>query len=177
VDHFFLLLSHFPCPAQTKLGKQCKHRCVIGVPFCYTHLLYKQHLRIKKSTLPNAGLGLFAVDPLDSTPHIVFKKGKTITKYFGEMIDVEESNDRCRDSTAPFAIEITHNLFEDGATKRVVGAIANTKPYHNNATISIYQNHAQLKATKNIYHNEEIFLSYGRAFRLVEDGVSHKTTK
>ena len=41
-------LVSFQCAAHSKSGSRCKRRCVIGIPFCYTHLLYKNHLRIKK---------------------------------------------------------------------------------------------------------------------------------
>ena len=27
------------CTAHSKAGSRCKRRCVIGIPFCYTHLL------------------------------------------------------------------------------------------------------------------------------------------
>ena len=39
-------LVSFQCVAHSKSGSRCKRRCVIGIPFCYTHLLYKNHLRI-----------------------------------------------------------------------------------------------------------------------------------
>ena len=26
------------CTAHSKAGSRCKRRCVIGIPFCYTHL-------------------------------------------------------------------------------------------------------------------------------------------
>ncbi len=75
------ILHSIQCTAINKKGSQCKRRCIIGIPYCYTHLLYQKHLRIKKSLIPNGGLGLFAEDPLDSSRHIVFKKNEIITKY------------------------------------------------------------------------------------------------
>ena len=166
------------CTAHSKAGSRCKRRCVIGIPFCYTHLLYNNHLRIKKSTIPEAGLGLFAMDPLDSSNHVIFKAGETITKYYGETINLAELNNRYHHKTAPYAIEIIrHKLYEDGALSRGVGATANRKTGSANATLSINTRgkYASLKATKNIYNNQEIFLSYGTAFKMNENNVSHST--
>ena len=169
-------LVSLQCTAKTSNHQQCKRRCVIGIPFCYTHLLFQCHLRIKQSTLPHAGLGLFAVDAMDSSPHVIFKKGQTITFYHGEMINLQQLNARYSKKTAPYTIQINQNKYEDASIKRGVGSIANTKPNHNNATISISNQKAKLVATKNIHNGDEIFLSYGRSFKLNEPNVSHITT-
>ena len=117
-------------------------------------------------------------DPLDSSNHVIFKAGETITKYYGETINLAELNNRYHHKTAPYAIEIIrHKLYEDGALSRGVGATANRKIGSANATLSINTRgkYASLKATKNIYNNQEIFLSYGTAFKMNENNVSHST--
>lgn len=47
------------CTANTKAGKHCKQRTAKG-QFCWNHLRSERGLRIKKSTVPQAGQGLFA---------------------------------------------------------------------------------------------------------------------
>jgi hypothetical protein len=166
------------CQDTAKTGKQCKRRSVIGSPYCSAHLAYKHHLKIEESNITNAGKGLFAVDPLSSNPNdIIFKKGSNIVEYTGEIINGEELNDRYQDKTAPYTVQLNKDKFIDGAKIRGVGSLANTKPNHNNATISVYRSKASIKASKNIKNGDEIYLSYGRSYRLKEPGVSHETTK
>jgi hypothetical protein len=45
---------------------------------CWQHLKQKEALRITKSTIPGAGLGLFTVKPL--------VRGENITKYTGRVV-------------------------------------------------------------------------------------------
>lgn len=162
----------------TKKGLQCKRKCVIGSPYCATHLCYEHNLKIKTSQIPNSGKGLFAVDPTDSThKETIFRKGETIVKYNGEVINLEELIERYGNKTAPYAIGLSKNRFEDGAKIRGCGALANTKPNFNNANISISRGRAVLKATKNIKNGDEIYVSYGRQYKLNEDGVEYATTK
>lgn len=161
----------------TKAGARCKRRCVIGSPWCSTHLSYKHHLKIKPSLISNAGKGLYACDPLNSTSNaVLFKKGETIVKYHGELINLETLNERYDHHTAPYTVQISANSYEDGAKTRGIGSLANTNPGHNNATFSIYQGRASLKATKPIRNGEEIYLSYGRAYKLNEPDVEYGTT-
>jgi hypothetical protein len=175
--HYRCILESIQCIAHTNSNKQCKKQTVIGSPYCYTHLLYKHHLRIKKSTIPDAGMGLFAIDPMDSEHKIIFKRNDTIALYKGEIIDKDELINRYSNKTPPYAIGINKNRFEDGASVRGVGSIANTKAGHNNATISVHNGYAKIKATKNIYNEDEIFLSYGKSHKLNELNVLYITKK
>lgn len=179
--HYRCFLESIQCIDQTNAHKQCKRQTVIGSPYCYTHLLYKHHLRIKKSTIPNSGNGLFAVDPMDSSHKVIFKPNDpelcVIALYKGEIIDKDELIERYGNKTPPYVVGINNNRYEDGAKIRGVGSIANTKPNHNNATISVHNGYAKIKATKNIYNGDEIFLSYGRSHKLNEQGVNHTTKR
>lgn len=179
--HYRCMLESIRCIDHTKAHKQCKRQTVIGSPYCYTHLLYKHHLRIKKSTIPNAGLGLFAVDPMDSSHKIIFKADdrrlSVIALYKGEIIDEEELIERYSNKTPPYVVGISEDRYKDGAKIRGIGSIANRKAGHNNATISVHNGYAKIKATKNIYNGDEIFLSYGNSHRLNQAGVTHETIK
>jgi hypothetical protein len=170
-------LKSIQCIDHTKAHTQCKRQTVIGLPYCYTHFLYKHHLRIKKSTIPNAGMGIFAVDPTDSSQKIIFKPNDTIALYKGEIIDKDILIERYAGKTPPYVVGINKNRYEDGARYRGVGSIANTKAGHNNATISVHNKYAKIKATKNIYNGDEVFLSYGKSHKLNELTVSQSTKK
>jgi hypothetical protein len=151
-------------------GGQCKRKTCIGSPYCYIHLLLVRHLRIKQSTLPNGGKGLFAMDPKATANAVVFKKGDTIIDYDGELINDNTKTARYGKYTAPYAVECKKDCNVDCACERGVGANANTNPNHNNATFSVDRGRktVKIKASKNIRNGEEIFLSYGRSFKLNE---------
>lgn len=44
------------------------------------------------------------MDPLDSSYHVIFKAGETITKYYGETINLADN--RYHHKTAPYALFI-----------------------------------------------------------------------
>lgn len=71
---------------------------------------------IRKSNINNAGLGLFAVDPMNSNPNkVIFPKGSKIVKYQGEIINTAQLHERYGEQTAPYAVLISTNRYEDAA--------------------------------------------------------------
>lgn len=169
-------VESFQCIDHTKTGARCKRRCVIGSPVCSTHLAYRHHLKIKPSLIPGAGKGLFAYDPLCRDPNeVLFKRGETICKYYGEVLNLDQLIERYGNKTAPYAIGVSSSRFEDAARVRGIGSLANTLPNHNNATISVHHGRASIKATKPIRNGDEIYLSYGRSYKLNEVGSSYST--
>ena len=52
-------LQSMRCTSQTQNGKRCKNRTRKSHK-CWIHLGKEDNLRIKPSTIPNAGLGLFS---------------------------------------------------------------------------------------------------------------------
>lgn len=175
-EYFSANVESFQCQEQTRAGHQCTRTTVIGSPYCYTHLLYIHRLRIKKSTIPNAGKGLFAMTGRPGN-EILFREEDTICEYHGEVIDKDTLDERYGEFTAPYAVEVNEDRFIDSSTARGVGSLANSKPRHQNAHLTVYRNRVFVKATKNIRNNKEIFCSYGRGgYKNDEEGVVHSTT-
>ena len=83
-------LKTFQCEAINKNGTQCKRHVCIGLNLCWNHMLYYKHLRIKKSNIPNAGNGLYALDLQKNDNDVIFKKGEKICEYYGEVVTLEE---------------------------------------------------------------------------------------
>lgn len=170
------------CSANTKNGTRCKRNCIIGYEYCYSHLESEQQLKIKDSTIPEAEKGLFAFNRKKGPNETIFKKDQIITPYNGQNISHAETTARYGDFTAPYAVEVGKRVI-DSALQRGVGSLANTNPKKNNATFVVSTRNnipsAKVKATKPIKNNQEIFLSYGRAYRLHEPSVSFvtKTTR
>ena len=111
------------CICESKNGERCKHKTVIGSPYCYIHLLYNKHLRIKPSNIQGAGVGVFAINPKLPQNAIIFRPGDTIIRYDGQVIDNEELNDRYDIYTAPYCLQINQHETEDGALERGTGIV------------------------------------------------------
>lgn len=162
------------CEAINKNGERCKRTVCIGIPLCYIHLLYKNKLKIKESTIPNSGKGLFVHDPKNTD--IVFEKNETITKYYGEIVSKEILDKRYSNFTNSYAIEISErqNIYEDAALKRGIGSIINHNPKKKNVRFGIYKRRIIIKALKNLKHGDELFINYGKDYQF-NDKSSHTT--
>lgn len=175
--HFEGQLYTGRCRAHTKAGTRCKRNCIIGFEYCFTHLESEKELKIKDSTIPEANKGLFAYNHRKGNNEVLFRRGDTISQYNGENINTHTLDERYSDKTAPYAVEVSRDRYVDSALKRGVASLANVKPNHNNASFSINQVNktVKIKATKPIKNNQEIFLSYGRQYRLHEPNTSFIT--
>ena len=71
------------CIGHCRNGRRCSRRSVIGCPYCYQHLKSDRHLRIKPSTIHNAGKGLFAEDSTQAPNAIIFRRDDDIIEYIG----------------------------------------------------------------------------------------------
>jgi hypothetical protein len=163
------------CSSKCRNGASCKRRVVMGLPYCWNHLLIEKHLRVKKSTIPHGGKGLYALDNSKGN-EIIFRKGDKIIEYEGERIDEEEINRRYGNTSAPYTLNVDYDENIDCACQRGAGAIANTNKGHNNAIFDITGNKkVYLMATKNIRNNTEIWCSYGRTYKM--NGNFTHTTK
>jgi SET domain-containing protein len=123
---------------------------------------------------------LFADAPKEPDNAVIFEKGEKIIGYYGEQINLAELNHRYDQYTGPYAFGLTQQLFEDGALRRGVGSLANTKKRRkdNNATLIVDQRRklVSLRATKDIFNGEEIFCYYGDDYEM-DDGSSYTTTR
>ena len=167
---FLCDLKSEQCLDTKKTGARCKCRAIIGYQYCHSHLMYKHKLKVKDSTIPGSGKGLFACDPMTERNEIIFRPKDRIVIYGGEPLDQKELSKRYGEHTAPYALKTGRDRFLDGACRRGVGSLANTRRNRNNAAFSS----KYLKATKNIRNGQEIFASYGRSYKMTEP-TSHTT--
>jgi SET domain-containing protein len=126
----------------------------------------KYNLVVKKSTVPNSGLGLFTLDAI--------KKNKNIVNYTGEPI----TEDKYAENPSGYGIRIRKGTILDAvSTQSCLGRYANTCKSNNiptycggnNAKFSINNNsnirkRVNIKATKNIDPGSEIFVAYGESY-------------
>jgi hypothetical protein len=171
-------LAKFRCEGTNKDGTQCKERAVIiGLPLCFQHTASVYHLKIKQSTIPNAGLGLFAYDRTKADNEIVFKPGDDICNYFGEVVTKEILDARYGDYTAPYGIVVSanQNKYEDTAIQRGIGSLINHQ-VRSRTNCRFVNNHhfIKIRAHKNIRNGVELFINYGNDYRF-DDEVQYST--
>jgi hypothetical protein len=170
------------CIGHCRNGRRCSRRSVIGCPYCYQHLKSERHLRIKPSTIQNAGKGLFAEDSTQAPNGVIFRRNDPIIEYIGETIDSVELNRRYHQHTAPYAIQVRGNnnnpLYIDAATIRGVGSLSNhiaRRDQNAELVVNFQNNTARLRATKIIRNGDEIFVNYGHEYHINEADVQYTT--
>jgi hypothetical protein len=160
------------CVSDTSAGQQCRRRtCVVG-PMCWQHTI--GHFKVRILPSPVSGRGLFAWDPRRAAAHQpVFRRGDCIVWYaFGQdpfTIPIADP------TQFTYAVELSRNTRQ--GTQRIInayktnffpGRYANRGGRGNsyNAEIKGRVKNVKLIATKNIFHNTEIFVPYGSSYRL-----------
>lgn len=123
-------------------------------------------LKVKTSTIPHAGNGLFTTK--------LIKKGEDIAEYTGTVITAKEADAKAdaKDGSGDYLITLNSKKVLDVFGSKCLAGIANDaegfqklKGYSNNA--EIYQDsksHVWLAATKDIPAGSEIFVAYGKAY-------------
>ena len=121
-------------------------------------------LKVKKSTLPDAGKGLFTLKDI--------KKGQLICEYEGEKITWNEAIKRNDKGKGGYVYYISDKVCIDAYTlKKTFGRYANdaaglarVSKLRNNSTYHEVKNRVYIKATRNIPAGSEVFVSYGRPY-------------
>ena len=162
------------CTGTTRGGGRCKNRVCQGVVLCHQHRKSVK-LKVKQSGIARAGKGLFAWEP--SNGGNIFKKGDTIGYYRGELISNKRMDKRYgKTGNAPYTVATSRssvagntNKNIDAGCKRGLMSLANGSRGMSGANARFIDNirpdkTIAVKATKNIQHNKEIVLHYGKAY-------------
>lgn len=122
-------------------------------------------LKVKTSSLPNSGKGLFTTTPI--------KKGEKIVEYLGEIIDWKEYEKRVeRDEDGYLFFINKKHCIDAFNTPQHVARYANdaeglskVKGLKNNANYEIFdKNRCFIVAKRDIEKGEEIFVSYTKEY-------------
>jgi hypothetical protein len=150
------------CEAKTKNGQRCKRRTCSTNPYCFQHTKSILNLVVKKSNIPKANKGLFTT--------IDVKKGQNIVPYTGEILNQNQLDSRYGNGQADYTFKVNNNdrYIDARSTKSSIGRYANTNPGHNNASFSIDNRNQKvnIKASKNIKKDGEVYVAYGRNYKL-----------
>jgi len=159
------------CRANTHAGSQCNKRSCKYLPYCAVHLRSILGLRVKRSNIRNAGLGLFTVRDIAN--------GRVICPYSGELTNEEFIDERygtAATDIAPYVYE-DNNFGRDSACVRFVGAYANhsrqpNATFHTNRQDRTFE----LVSNRNIQAGSEILVNYGdNYFRPNQNNANHRT--
>jgi SET domain-containing protein len=123
--------------------------------------LLNSYLKVKTSTLPGCGKGLFT--------KIFIPKGILITEHTGKITSFR---DACGEGNNPYLFYVTRNHVIDArdehdAFARFVNDARGHKRitgFTNNAKYIIIGKRVFIKAIRNILPNEEIFVGYGKEY-------------
>ena len=146
-------------------GSRCQ-RMTTRTRYCPQHLKSIWGVSVKESSVPGAGLGLFAERP--------FKKGENIVEYRGHVVillDPSSSDSEDEDSEpigGPYVVQTTRHMFIDAARTDSEGRYVNAAPAgkKNNAQL-VYDSRkkvANVRAREKIAAGKEIFMGYGGAY-------------
>lgn len=178
--NFSCRMRSMPCCAKSNKGNPCRRKVVKGLFLCFQHTTSLLGLRVDQSKINPSMQGLFICSNNHDQGEIVFRKNDEICPYFGEIISKKTLDQRYHGkTTAPYALQITANKFIDSACLQSIGAKANTGrgTFKNNAKFRVQHSRpfARIVATKNIKNGEEVFVSYGGAYKL--DGTQKSGVK
>jgi len=152
---------------------------------CWIHRRYQKHLNVHDSTIPHAGKGTFAWNGTNNDA-VVFEKNKKLMPYDGEIINTTTLENRYGPNTAPYGVEIQHNLYEDAALHRGIGSIVNQANERRRVNARLMSSpgnqfnhhpHIEVVSTKPIKNKQEILVHYGDEYRLHEPNVTYQTNK
>ena len=121
-------------------------------------------LIIKKSTLPQAGKGLFTTKPI--------LKNEKIIEYKGEIIDWKEYENRVKEDRDGYLFYINRKRCIDAFNTpqhkaryaNDASGLSRVKGLKNNAEYEIFGDKCFIVATRNIKAGEEILVSYSKDY-------------
>jgi len=143
------------CTGSTRTGAHCRQRTAKG-QYCWNHLQSVHGLRIKRSGIAGAGLGLFAARPLAANYRI---------DYTGDEVPLRDASDG-----GVYFLQFRRNMAVDAArTNTAEGRWVNDPRGSGasaNAEFTLFtppggQRRGQLKLTRDVAAGEEILVSYG----------------
>lgn len=123
--------------------------------------LLEKQLFIKKSTIPNAGNGLFTKEPILKGARIIEYKGKVTT---WKEVKNEDNNPYIFYITNQHVINAQKSLKMLARYANDARGITKIKGINNNSEFTVVKKQAFITAKKNIPAGGEILLGYGKEY-------------
>jgi len=141
------------CTAQTKRGGHCRQRTAKG-QYCWNHLRSIEGLRLRKSAIPGAGLGLHAARALPKGKHLL---------YSGDSVELRSDQDG-----GPYYLQVANSRAIDAARANTAEGRWVNDPrgsgHRANCRFVVHQGRACVEAMREIQKDEELLVSYGAGY-------------
>jgi hypothetical protein len=141
------------CTAQTKDGGHCRARTAKG-QYCYGHRRYLLGLRIGRSTIPGAGLGVLATRALPKHTRLL---------YAGDLVPLASERDG-----GPYFLELTKRTAVDAARTNAGDGRWVNDPRGSgkraNCKFAVHRGRASVQTTRALAAGEELLVSYGGGY-------------
>ena len=128
------------CDAVKKDGTPCSRNTCKYLPYCHTHMKALCGLIVKKSSIKNAGDGLYAVRS--------FSAGDVISVYYGEKLTPLQNDERYggENAVGPYGVTADKAIDDklriiDGPCYRSAAVYANDITNSTNAADHVYENY------------------------------------
>ena len=174
------------CTGTTRRGTRCQQKTCRDADFCHHHLKRNYNVVINISRIPHAGLGLFCVTSQDigdqerrNGEAPVFRRGSFIVPYGGHELKqstldllYDYIHERKRvENAGPYAIQSDRDDYVfDGLCYRRAGAYVNDYR-HSGKTPNARLWPDGIRAIKNIYKGDEIYVDYGDDYWRGQNGL------
>jgi SET domain-containing protein len=148
-----------------KTGIRCKlNACTTG-PRCWQHTKIVEGVRVKQSTVPQAGLGLFASRS--------FTPNQFVSTYSGEEMTEAQLRQRYENTPyGPFGVytmEVGRDRYVDARNSnsgnaRYINDARGTGKSNNTRITKSADSTRKIKTTKHVAAGSEFFVNYGREY-------------
>ena len=150
------------CCGRNKSGNRCKRRTA-RTPLCYQHLEKEQHLRVKKSQIAGAGMGLYTT--VRRPPH------RMVAPYTGSLHESNEDQGYGGDYVIQLNNRPPYKFVDAQKTTEGAGRFSNMARrrdhFTNNAHLTADPKTHMAKVVSNerpIAAGREIYTKYGNAY-------------
>ncbi|MCU0417287.1 MAG: SET domain-containing protein [Cytophagaceae bacterium] len=150
------------CTYVDSKGNRCTKETTVTHPYCPQHTQKVLGLKVAKSTVPFAGLGLFTLKPI--------KKGDIALFYEGEKLTVKEYNKRYeKEGFGEYGMTLgARHVIDARKTSSGLGRyVCDYTGSGQKANVKYYDNKGKIEITakRNIEAGEELMVSYGKEMR------------
>jgi hypothetical protein len=152
------------------------------IPYCHKCLQKYTKLCIAPSNIKVAGLGIFAGIRSDKdNKKVLFRKGDVVCGYGDENNRVSWATVTSRYgtiSTQPYTYETTREVCYDSSDYRTIGSMINdalNTEYKYNVCFVQKSGTIMVKATRNIFEGQELYIEYGESYWSEIDSCKYYT--